>query len=45
MLFDGEEREKQRQVDAVADAIKERFGQSALWRGSSLRGKSPLRRA
>jgi DNA polymerase-4 len=36
MLFDGEDRQKQSRVDAVADAIKERFGQSALRRGSSL---------
>ena len=41
MLFDGEERQKQSRVDAVADEIKERFGTTALRRGSSLRGKSP----
>jgi DNA polymerase-4 len=41
MLFDGEKREKQSQVDAVADEIKERFGAGALRRGSSLRGESP----
>jgi DNA polymerase IV len=41
MLFDGEEREKQGRVDAVADEIKERFGTDALRRGSSLRGESP----
>ena len=42
MLFDGEEREKQGQMDAgVADKIKERFGTDALRRGSGLRGKSP----
>ena len=41
MLFDQEDRQKQRQVDAVADEIKERFGTGALRRGSSLRGESP----
>ncbi len=41
LLFDQEEREKQSQVDAVADEIKERFGAGALRRGSSLRGESP----
>ena len=35
-LFDGEERQKQSLVDAVADQIKERFGTEALRRGSSL---------
>ena len=40
MLFDGEERQKQSRVDAVADEIKERFGTGALRRGSSLRGES-----
>ena len=38
MLFDGEERENQSRVDAVADQIKERFGAEALRRGSSLSG-------
>jgi len=28
--FDGEEREKQSRVDAVADQIKERFGAGAI---------------
>ena len=41
MLFDGEQREKQSQADAVADQIKERFGTRALRRGSSLRGEGP----
>ena len=41
MLFDGEDRRKQSRVDAVADAIKERFGTGALRRGSSLRGEKP----
>ena len=41
MLFDGEDRQKQSRVDAVADEIKERFGTGALRRGSSLRGESP----
>ncbi len=36
MLFDGEEREKQGRVDAVADEIKGRFGSGAIRRGSSL---------
>ena len=43
MLFDGEDRQKQSRVDAVADEIKERFGTGALRRGSSLRGESPRR--
>jgi hypothetical protein len=38
MLFDGEERKKQGRVDAMADEIKERFGQAALRRGSSQNG-------
>ena len=41
MLLDQKERQKQSRVDAAADAINERFGQSTLWRGSSLRGESP----
>jgi len=42
LLFDGEEREKQSRVDAVADEIKERFGAGALRRGSTLeRGEKP----
>ena len=36
MLFGGEERRKHSSVDAVADAIKVRFGTGALWKGSSL---------
>jgi hypothetical protein len=36
MLFDGEKREKQSQVDAVADKIQERFGSGDLRRGSTL---------
>ncbi len=35
MLFDQEERQKQSRVDSVADQIKERFGGTALRRGSS----------
>ena len=41
MLFDAEEREKQSRVDAVADQIKAKFGQSSLRRGSSFQGESP----
>ena len=41
MLFDGEQREKQSRVDAVADQLKEKFGDKALRRGSNLRGESP----
>jgi len=36
MLFDVEERQKQRQLDDVADRIKERFGSSALLRAAGL---------
>jgi DNA polymerase-4 len=36
VLFDGEEREKQSRVDAVADEIKQRFGTAAIRRGSGL---------
>jgi hypothetical protein len=36
LLFDQAERQKQSQVDAVADQIKKRFGGTALRRGSSL---------
>jgi DNA polymerase-4 len=36
MLFDQAERQKQSRVDSVADQIKERFGGTALRRGSSL---------
>jgi DNA polymerase-4 len=36
LLFDADERQKQRQLDAVADRIHERFGKSALARGSGL---------
>ncbi len=41
MLFDGEERERQSRVDAVADQIKEKFGAGALRRGSSPQGEGP----
>ncbi len=34
MLFDGQERARQSQVDAVADQIKARFGSGAIRRGS-----------
>jgi len=37
MLFDGENRKRQGQVDAVADQIKERFGTGAIRRGSGLK--------
>jgi hypothetical protein len=36
LLFDAEERRKQRQLDDVADRIKERFGNSSLRRASGL---------
>ena len=36
MLFDGEERVRQSQVDSVADQIKARFGTGAIRRGSGL---------
>ena len=36
LLFDGEERERQSRLDAVADQIKERFGAGAIRRGSRL---------
>ena len=35
-LFEDESRQKQRQLDAVADAVKATFGSSALSRGSGL---------
>lgn len=38
-LFDGEAHRKLGQLDAVADAIQERFGTSALKRGVNLRGR------
>jgi len=42
MLFDQEDRQKQSRVDAVTDQLKERFGNEALRRGSSLeRGAKP----
>ena len=42
LLFDQEDRQKQRRLDSVADRIKERFGTDALRRGSSLeRGEKP----
>ena len=34
-LFDGQERQKQSLMDAVADQIKERFGTEALRRGAA----------
>ena len=37
MLFDGEERAKQSQVDSVADQIKARFGMAAIRRSSGLK--------
>jgi DNA polymerase-4 len=37
MLFDGEQREKQSRMDAVADQVKEKFGFDAIRRGSHLR--------
>ena len=37
MLFDGEQREKQSRMDAVADQVKEKFGFGAIRRGSHLR--------
>jgi hypothetical protein len=40
MLFDGELRKKQNQVNAL-DQIKERFGAGALRRGSNVQGESP----
>lgn len=36
LLFDQEERKKQAQLDCVADQIRDRFGNSALLRGSNL---------
>ena len=36
LLFDQEERQKQTQLDSVADQLKDRFGTEALRRGSSL---------
>jgi hypothetical protein len=36
ILFGGEERAKQVRVDNVADQIKERFGVTAIRRGSGL---------
>jgi DNA polymerase-4 len=41
LLFDREDRQKQSGVDAVADQIRERFGASALRRGSSLDPQKP----
>jgi DNA polymerase IV len=35
MLFDGEEREKQCRLDAVADKLRERFGGETIRRGSN----------
>ncbi len=36
LLFDGDERQRQSQVDAVADQIKSRFGSGAIRRGSGI---------
>jgi hypothetical protein len=36
MLFEQEDREKQRQFDMVADAVREKLGFAALGRGSGL---------
>ena len=41
LLFDQEERRKQRQVDRVADQIQARFGARALRRGSGLTRRPP----
>ncbi len=38
-LFDGDEHRKLGQLDAVADAIQQRFGTSALKRGTNLHGR------
>jgi hypothetical protein len=35
-LFDDEGQQKQRQLDAVADAVRQKFGSAALGRGSGL---------
>ncbi|MFH1920020.1 MAG: DNA polymerase IV [Planctomycetota bacterium] len=44
LLFDQEERQKRTRLDTVADQVKDRFGTSALRRGSSLeRGGAPKR--
>ena len=46
MLFDQAQRQKQSRMDAVADEIKQRFGRSALRRGSSLENSDdPPRKA
>jgi hypothetical protein len=41
LLFDQEEREKQANLDAVTDQIRQRFGTSALLRGASLPHQKP----
>ena len=41
VLFDGEDREKQSQADAVADQIQGTVRNGALRRGISLGGDSP----
>jgi DNA polymerase-4 len=41
MLFDQKDRQKQSQLDAVADEIKNRFGAGAIRRGSGLWGENP----
>ena len=44
LLFDREQRRRQAALDASVDELRERFGPSALRRGSSLEGKTQLRR-
>ncbi len=41
IFIDGVGQEKLSRVDAAADELEERFGQSALRRGNSLRGEGP----
>jgi len=41
MLFDGDERQKQSQADAVADQIKERFGTGGFTEGEQPSGRKP----
>ena len=40
-LFDQEENERAKQVDSTADAIRDRFGSSAVKRGSTLNRRKP----
>ncbi len=42
-LFDDEGQNKQRKLDAVTDAVREKFGSSALSRGSGLNHKAQHR--